>query len=320
MFRIVFLTLLLLHLLPAVTTAQVQTQAPVTAPVPPPPPAPAPGIVGVVAADTPVELMASGFQASESAIGVADGSLLFTDRSTNRVMRLAGTAISVYLENANAPNGLAFDSAGRLIAVQRTQVQIGVLLPTPRVLANAFNGQPIVTPNDLVVDTKGGVYFTEFGNATVKTCVYYIRPDGTVIKAADDIERPNGVQLSRDEKTLYVANTNGEFILAYDVHEDGTIGNRRNFGLLEGVRKTDTGVQSGADGLAIDAEGRVYVTTLAGIQVFSEAGQRLGTIPLPVQAQSIAFAGPDKQTLFAVGRGNVYRIAMLAKGFPGRAK
>ena len=297
-----------------------QAQTPTTAPTSTPPPAPAPGIAGVVAAGTPVELMASGFQASESAIGAADGSLLFTDRSTNRVMRLAGAAVSVYLENANAPNGLAFDSAGRLIAVQRTQVQIGVLLPTPRVLANAFNGQPIVTPNDLVVDKRGGVYFTEFGNATVKTCVYYIRPDGTVIKVADDIERPNGVQLNRDEKTLYVANTNGEFILAYDVHEDGTIGNRRNFGPLEGVRKTDTGVQSGADGLAIDAEGRVYVTTLAGIQVFSESGQRLGTIPLPVQAQSIAFAGPDKQTLFAVGRGNVYRIAMLAKGFAGRAK
>jgi gluconolactonase len=291
-----------------------------TPPAAPPVTSPTPGIVGVVAAGTEIEVMASGFQASESAIGAPDGSLLFTDRSTNRVMKLAGAVVSVYLENANAPNGLAFDSAGRLIAVQRAKIQIGALTPSPVMLADAFEGQPFATPNDLVVDKKGGVYFTEFGNSTVKTCVYYIRPDRTVIKVADDIERPNGVQLSRDEKTLYVANTNGEFLLAYDVRDDGSVGNRREFGRLEGVRKTETGIQSGADGLAIDAEGRVYLTTIPGIQVFSPAGQHLGTIPLPVQAQSLAFAGADKKTLFIVGRGSVFRIAMQAQGFLGRAK
>jgi gluconolactonase len=286
----------------------------------PPVTAPTPGIAGVVAAGTPIEVVATGFQASESAIGAPDGSLLFTDRSTNRVMKLAGSVVSVYLDNANAPNGLAFDSAGRLIAVQRAKIQIGALTPSPTLLADAFEGQPFATPNDLVVDKKGGVYFTEFGNNTVKTCVYYIRPDRTVIRVADDIERPNGVQLNRDEKTLYVANTNGEFILAYDVRDDGTIANRREFGKLEGVRKTETGVQSGADGLAIDSEGRVYVTTVAGIQVFSQGGQYLGTIPLPVQAQSLAFAGADKKTLFIVGRGSVFKIPMEAQGFMGRAK
>lgn len=312
MTRRTLMTLLIVQLSAAAVVGQ--------APASPPAPAPAPGIPGVVAAGTPVEIVASGFQASESVIGAPDGSILFTDRSTSRIMRLDGSAVSVHLENANAPNGLAFDRAGRLIAVQRAKIRIGALLPEPALLADAFEGRPFATPNDLVVDRKGGVYFSEFGNATVRTCVYYIRPDGVVTKVAEDIERPNGVQLSRDERTLYVANTNGEFILAYDVGDDGTLTGRRNFGRLEGVRQTATGVQSGADGLAIDGDGRVYVTTIPGVQVFGPAGERLGMIPLPVQAQSLAFAGPDKKTLFIAGRGSVYKIAMLAQGFKERAK
>jgi gluconolactonase len=235
-------------------------------------------------------------------------------------MKLDGTAVSIYLENANAPNGLAFDGKGRLIAVQRAQIQIGVLTPSRVVVADNFEGQRFATPNDLVVDKKGGVYFTEFGNQTVKTCVYYVTPEGKVLKVADDIARPNGVQLSRDEKTLYVADSNGEYLLAYDIQTDGTIRNRRNFAKVDGARKTENGFQSGADGLAIDSEGRVYTTSVTGIQVFSEKGDYLGTMPLPSAAQSIAFGGPGKRSLYVAGRGSVYKIDMQAQGFQGRAK
>jgi gluconolactonase len=76
----------------------------------------------------------------------------------------------------------------------------------------------------------------------------------------------------------------------------------------------------GADGLAVDAAGRLYAATGVGVQVFSPQGQHLGTIPTPMGAQSIAFAGPDKRTLYVVGRGAVWKVAMLAQGFLGRAK
>ena len=229
-------------------------------------------------------------------------------------MKLTATVVSVYLENANAPNGLAFDSAGRLIAVQRAKIQIGVLTPTVQMLADSYQGQPIATPNDLVVDKKGGVYFTEFGSATVKTCVYYIRPDRTVIKVADDIERPNGVQLSRDEKTLYVANTNGEFLLAYDVRDDGTVGNRREFGKLEGVRKTDTGVTSGADGLAIDADGRVYVTTIPGIQVFSAGGSIQGRSRYPFRHRVLRLPARTRRRALLWAAGRFSRLPCSPRG------
>ena len=119
---------------------------------------------------------------------------------------------------------------------------------------------------------------------------------------------------------MYINNTRGEYLLTYDVQADGRLTNRRNFGKYEGVTKTETGVTSGADGLAIDNDGRLYAATTAGVQVFSPQGQHLGTIPLSRAPQNLAFAGPDKKTLYVVGRGAAFKIQMLAQGFLGRAK
>ena len=195
-------------------------------------------------------------------------------------------------------------------------------------LTDNYEGTPYARPNDLTVDKKGGVYFSDAGlnpdqnppPPPMPLAVYYINPAGKTIRVAEGITRPNGVLLSRDEKILYVNDTNGEYLLAFDVQDDGTLRNRRNFAKYEGVTRTPQRVTSGADGLAIDSQGRVYVCTQAGIQVFSPQGQHLGTIPLSRPPQNMAFAGPDKKTLYVVGRGAAYKIQMLAQGFKGRAK
>jgi gluconolactonase len=184
--------------------------------------------------------------------------------------------------------------------------------------------------NDLVVSTKGVVYFTDSGAngpakadapPTAKPAVYRIAANGTLTRVANDIERPNGIQLSPDEKTLYVANTLGEHVIAYDIAADGTIGARRNFAKLAGWKKNDAGVwSSGADGLAVDSAGRLYVATSSGVEVFTAKGEALGAIALPKSPQNIAFAGTNKSVLYAVGRGSAYRIQTLTTGFTGRAK
>ncbi len=128
---------------------------------------------------------------------------------------------------------------------------------------------------------------------------------------------PNGIQLSPDEKILYVADTTGEYVLAYDVAASGIVGERRNFArLTHGADVTS----AGADGLAIDAEGRVYVATSLGVQIFSAKGVALGVITLPKRPQNLAFAGQNKQDLFIVGQGAVYRIHTRARGLLSRAK
>ena len=225
--------------------------------------------------------------------------------------------------------------------MQVLQPRVGIIYPPERAktLVDKFEGAPFGRPNDLVVSQLGHVYFTDSGanrpapgaasaTATAKAeptppnkpAVYRIGNDGSVKRLANDIERPNGIQLSPDEKVLYVANTAGEYVLAYDLADDGTVGPKRNFAKLAGYRQTDNGWSSGADGLAIDSRGRLYVASSVGIQVFSPEGQPLGVIALPKPPQNIAFAGPGKRTLYVVGRGAAYKIATIASGYSARAK
>lgn len=292
-----------------------------------------PSIPGVVAAGTKVQVIKDGFQGTEGPIGMPDGSLIFTETQANRITRIDKDGkTSTFLENTNGSNGLAFDSKGRLISVQTTpgQTKIGVIYPKGQeaVLTDNFEGKPYGRPNDLVVDRKGGVYFTEPGpNAApgspappLTPAVYYVPSGGRSMRVAEGIERPNGILLSADEKTLYVNNTQGEYVLAFDVQPDGSVRNRRNFAKYEGVTKTATGVASGADGLALDSEGRIYAATTAGVQVYDKSGKHLGTIPVSRSPQNIAFAGPDKKILYIVGRGAAYKVQLQAEGFKGRAK
>lgn len=309
------------------------------APKPPPPPPTdtvAPAIPGVVAAGTKVIVIKSGFQGTEGPIGLPDGSLIFTETQANRITRIAadGTT-STFLENTNGSNGLAWDAKGRLISVQTTpgQTKIGVIYPkgSEVVLSDNFDGQPFGRPNDLVVSSKGGVYFSEPGpnvqpgapppaTPPLPPAVYYIPPGGKAIKIADGIRRPNGILLSRDEKTLYVNDTQGEYLIAFDVQADGKVTNRRDFAKYQGATTGPTGITSGADGLAIDEEGRVYAATSAGVEVFDSQGTHLGTIPVGRAPQNIAFAGKDKQTLYIVGRGSAFKVDLQTPGFRGRAK
>ena len=305
------------------------------APVPPATDTVAPAIPGVVAAGTKVSVIKEGFQGTEGPIALPDGSVVFTETNASRITKIdANNNVSTFLENSNGSNGLAFDSKGRMISVQTTpgQTRIGVIYPkgSEALLADGFEGRP----NDLTVAKNGGVYFTVPGPVAAQPgapppatppppfvpYVYYVPPGGKATVAAEGIDNPNGITLSRDERTLYINNTRGEYLLTYDVQADGRLANRRNFAKYEGVTKTETGITSGADGLAIDNDGRVYAATAAGVQVFSPQGQHLGTIPLSRSPQNLAFAGPDKKTLYVVGRGAAFKIPMLAQGFLGRAK
>jgi len=302
-------------------SASVQADDPVTPP-----------ILGVAAGGVVIDLVKDGFNGTEGPIGLADGSLLFTETNANRIVRIApDNTVSTFLENTNGANGLAVNANGELVAVQVVNTRVGVIHPQgqEKTIVDNFDGQPFQRPNDLVLAKNGGIYFTDSGTRPTKENpnppvskpgLFYITPTGSLTRLANDIERPNGVQLSPDEKVLYVANTQGEHVLAYDIAADGSIQNKRNFAKLEGWKNTENGWSSGADGLAVDAEGRLYVASNAGIEVFSSKGEALGVIPVPKKPQNLAFAGKDKKTLYVVGRGAAYRIPLLAAGYGGRAK
>jgi gluconolactonase len=289
-------------------------------------------IPGVTAAGTKVEFIREGFEGTEGPIAAPDGSFLFTETRANRITKIAAdNSISTFLENSNGSNGLAFNDKGELITVQVNNNQVGIVYPKgkEKVLVKDFDGKPFQRTNDLVLAKNGGIYFTDSGpgadvKAEPRTGVYYIDPAGKTkrVVGINEITRPNGIQLSRDEKTLYVANTGGEYVLSFPIKADGTLGERKNFAKIpNGLQKNEQGaLSSGQDGLAIDAEGRVYVTSNTGVDVFDEQGKFLGGIPVPHKPQNVAFAGKDKKTLYIVGRGAAYKVAVLTPGFTGRVK
>jgi gluconolactonase len=270
----------------------------------------APGIPGVVAAGTKVVVVKDGFRSTEGAITMPDGSLLFTEPGASLVHKIDKDGkITVFVEGTKRANGLAFDSKGRLIATGTTTVDVIYPKGSETTLATMPT-----RPNDLVVDKKDGVYFTLPSNKP--PVVYYI-PAGGQPMIAGEVEGPHGLTLSPDEKTLYVGNSGGPYLIAFDVQADGKLTNRRNFGSkYQGI----TGDESHADGVAIDGEGRVYVGIGPGVQVFDKTGKALGLIPTSQRPQNLAFGGPDKKTLYLNGGTALFKVQMLAQGYKGRPK
>lgn len=284
-------------------------------------------IPGVVAADTRVEVVREGFEGTEGPVALADGSILFTEGRADRIVRIApDNSVSTYVDKAGQPNALAISAKGELVAVETAPTAIAIVQPRPKVLAASFAGKPFNRLNDLALARAGDIYFSDPGAAPqpgaapVKTGFYRLDRRGKVSLVADDVRRPNGVALSPDEKTLYLANTGGEFLVAFTVQPDGALAGRRDFAKLAGFKTTPNGPSSGADGIVVDRDGRVYVATNAGVEVFATDGAALGIIPLPKQPQNLAFGGPDRSKLYAVGRGSVFRIATLTRGVdrPGK--
>jgi gluconolactonase len=306
-------------------------------------------IAGVVRNGTPIERVLTGFDGLDDPIGLSDGTLVFSEPGARRVHRLdpRTNAVSVLVAESNESHGVTEDAKGRLISAQAWDgsTRIGVIHPpaSQAVVADNFEGRPLSRPNDLIVTRNGGVYFTDPGltaqqaDALVKRlgkplgprlppAVYFIPPGGRAIRIEDKMIRPNGIQLSRDEKTLYVSDSNGADVIAWDIQPDGLVRNRRTFGTVTGRSTRDNGlggVRSFADGMTIDNDGRLYVATGGGVEVLSAEGRHLGTIPVkcpPADCQNLAFSGPEKRTLYVGGAGSLYKVAMIARGFTGRAK
>lgn len=295
------------------------------------------GVPGVIATGANWQEVWQGTDNADGIAGTPDGGLLFAQEQPSTVRKLdQNDKDSVYVRDTHGAGAVAIDSQNRILAVQRTctdpgrgdapcsePTAVAIIYPERerKILADSFQGQPLGRLNDLVVDKRGTVYFT-VGPA------YYVRPGGPVASLGDNI-RSNGIMLSPDEKTLYV--TNGGVILAFDIQPDGIVNNRREFAKLEG---------GNGDGMAVDAGGRLYVTSALGVQVFSPDGKYLGTIPTPRNPISVAFSGPNKMTMYIVGSGalgpdgkefttpqgvrnnakTIYKISMLAQGYTGRPK
>ncbi|HMA10633.1 MAG TPA: SMP-30/gluconolactonase/LRE family protein, partial [Steroidobacteraceae bacterium] len=238
------------------------------------------GIPGVVAANAQWELVWADFETADGIIPTADGGVMFAQEQTDTIRKLgADNREYVVLRDTHATGSISLDAQGRLFGVQRTCTDsarpfyqscqeltyVAQLLPEHRVLANSFaDGKPFGRLNDVMADGKGGAYFTVGG-------AYHVSASGVVTVVENQNLVSNGILLSADGRTLWV--TNSDRVIAFDVQADGSTKNRRDFGLLDGDR--------GADGMAIDSEGRLYVTASKGVHVLGRDGKYIGLIPTP---------------------------------------
>ncbi len=278
------------------------------------------GIPGVVAPDAKVELVQEGFVFTEGPVGTADGGLYFSDlQAGDKTYRMdPGGKISVYRNHTSGTNGLALTRDGTLVGAEGDGKRISKIGPggVAAKLTEGIAGMPLMAPNDLIVDSKGGIYFTDPGPRPLvagrKAYVYYLPAGAGEPRIVDDrITRPNGLTLTANGKALIVDDTVGDTVFAFDVQADGSVKNRRPFAHMHDAHANG---ESGADGMAIDSQDRIYVTSFTGVQVFDRKGQYLGTIKIPRQPANVAFAGAGKKMLYITAREGLYRLAMLSQG------
>ncbi len=267
-----------------------------------------------------VEKIQGGFQFVEGPAKTPDGSIYFTDIPAESIMRLSTDGkIDVFLRPSLHANGLMYGGEGRLLACQMDGQLAAIDLESKEVtvLTKEFEETRFNACNDLVIDRAGGIYFTDPRFRAPdpwpqgKEAFYYRDPKGVVTRLGDDLQAPNGIALSPDEKTLYVIPSMQAEMMAYPVVSPGKLGPGR---LLCRLQQKGSRTDGGGDGLAVDSRGNLYITSATGVQVVSPEGNALGTIEVPEQPANCAFGGPELKTLFITARTGLYRCSMPVAG------
>ena len=252
------------------------------------------------------ELVAEGFTFTEGPAVDAQGRLYFTDVFKSRIHRLNDAGeVETFVEGSGGTNGLMFGPDGRLYGCQNGKKRIVAFDSAGKESVIAED----VKSNDLVVNAAGGIYFTDPENHQV----WYIAPGGQKKVVDRGLGFPNGLILWPDQKTLVVADMRGANLWAYRCESDGSLSFKQPFYTMA----LPTGKsESGADGMTVDSEGRVYVTTHLGLQVFDLQGRLGGVIAKPQTAwlANAVFAGPNLDTLYVTSSAKVYKRKINAAG------
>ena len=244
------------------------------------------------------------------------GNIYFTDQPNNRIMKWSvNDELSVFMENAGRANGLYFDHAGNLLACADEKNEIWKIDQNKNytVLVNNFEGKRLNGPNDLWIDPKGGIYFTDpfyqrdywkhTSKEIEKECVYYLSPDKSkIINVDNELVKPNGIIGTLDGKMLFVADIGASKTYSYTINNDGSLGKKTLF------------TESGSDGMTIDASGNIYLTG-KGVTIFNPQGEKIAHIDVPEPwTANVCFGGKKFKTLFITAGKSVYTIEMNVRG------
>ena len=265
----------------------------------------------LVAPGAKVERLASGFLFTEGPACDAEGNVFFTDIPNARIHKWSlDGKLTTFRENSGGANGLYFDRDGNLLACEGGNRRVTSISSDGKVtvLADSYQGKKLNSPNDLWVDPKGGVYFTDprygaqDGLEQGGFHVYYLPPDRKrLVRVLDNLVKPNGVVGTADGKLLYVADAGAGKTYVYRIQPDGLLADRKQAAPV------------GADGMTLDEKGDLYLARNV-VHVFSPVGARIATIEVSEAPSNVCFGGKDRRTLFITARKGLYSIRMNVRG------
>jgi gluconolactonase len=270
----------------------------------------------VIAPGAKLEKLAGDFQFTEGPATDAAGNVYFTDQPNNRILKWSVDGkLSTFLEPSGRANGTQFDHQGKLIACadEKNELWEVDMQGGHKVLAKNFEGKLFNGPNDCWVRPDNGIYFTDpyykrnywkdRGPKEMPECVYFLSADRkTLARVADTLKQPNGIVGTPDGKVLYVADIGASKTYAFDIQPDGKLANQRLFCSL------------GSDGMAIDAEGNLYLTG-RGVTVFDKTGKQIEHVDVPEGwTANVIFGGKDRDQLFITASKSIYGLKMRVKG------
>ena len=250
-------------------------------------------------------LVSEGYKFTEGPAVSDSGEIFFTDIPNNRIHRIDGEGqVHVFAEDSNGSNGLMFGPDGSLFACEGKSGNV-VRYASDGTKETFLSG---IKGNDIVVLHDGSGYVTE----PAASKIWHFSADGIKTLVDEGIEFPNGVVASPDQTALTVSDTRGRFLYSFRIQPDGKLAHKQEYGWLH---VTDF-LKSGADGMTVDTEGRIYVATSLGIQVLDQPGRVNFIISKPVSAwlSNVVFAGEQRDTIYATCGEAIYRRKINATG------
>lgn len=259
---------------------------------------------------------------TEGGAKAADGSILFSDIG-DRIMRFNPSTgeTTAFRDPGGRANGMIMDPKGRLVVAEGANTgggrRISITEPDGecRTLADRFDGKRLNSPNDVAVDEQGRVYFSDpryVGDESRELDfegVFRVDPDGHVVRLETTAKKPNGLVVSPDGKTLYVADNGPErrALLGVDLDANGNASNPRVI--------RDFGKESGIDGMTVTTDGRIVAAVAEGALVLAPDGKKLALIRTPEPAANVEFGGDGEQILYIMAGKSLYRIYTNMTGY-----
>lgn len=269
----------------------------------------------IIAENAKPKLISNQFKFTEGPAVDKKGNVFFTDQPNDKIWKYSTDGeLSVFLDKTGRSNGMYFDKKGNLLTAADEKNQLWSISPDKKitVLLDNYQGKLFNGPNDLWIDSKGGIYFTDpyyqrpywerKKTELDGQHVYYLEKGKTVPNIVDsNLVKPNGIVGSADGKSLFVADIGDKKTYRYDIDTKGMLINRTLF------------AEMGSDGLTLDNRGNLYLTG-RGVTVFNSSGKQIEHIDIPGWTANVCFSGKKRDILFMTSNTSVYTLQMKVKG------